>query len=76
MNLLCSPGTHPSGLQVAAMSAHPSPQIFVSYSHHDTGWREHLFADYVKSTLGVTRIWTDAWLRAGEQWEAEIERRL
>ena len=58
------------------MSAHPSPQIFVSYSHHDTGWREHLFADYVKSTLGVTRIWTDAWLRAGEQWEAEIERRL
>ena len=58
------------------MSTHPSPQIFVSYSHHDTGWREQLFADYVKSTLGVTRIWTDASLRAGEQWEAEIERRL
>lgn len=58
------------------MTSHPSPQIFVSYSHHDTGWRERLFADYVKSTLGVTRIWSDAWLRAGEQWEAEIERRL
>lgn len=58
------------------MLAHPSPQIFVSYSHHDTGWRERLFADYVKSTLGVTRIWSDAWLRAGEHWQAEIERRL
>lgn len=59
-----------------AMSVRPSPQIFVSYSHHDTRWREQLFADYVKSTLGVTRIWTDASLRAGDEWEAEIERRL
>ncbi len=58
------------------MTAHSPPQIFVSYSHHDSGWRERLFADYVKSTLGVTRIWTDAWLRSGEHWEAEIERRL
>lgn len=62
--------------QATAMPSRRTPQIFVSYSHHDAGWREQLFADYVKSTLGVTQIWTDASLRAGEQWQAEIERRL
>lgn len=58
------------------MPQRPPPQIFVSYSHHDAEWRQRLFADHVKSTLGVAQIWTDARLRAGDQWEAEIEQRL
>ena len=58
------------------MSQRPPPQIFVSYSHHDAEWRQRLFDEHVKSTLGVAQIWTDARLRAGDQWEAEIEKRL
>jgi serine/threonine protein kinase len=59
------------------MSERPPPQIFVSYSHHDAEWRQRLFTDHhVKSTLGVAQIWTDARLRAGDHWEAEIEQRL
>ena len=51
-------------------------EIFVSYSHHDTPWRQHLFDDYVGTTFGDCRIWTDAQLRAGDRWSEEIGRRL
>ena len=51
-------------------------EIFVSYSHHDSGWRERLFDEYLRTTFGDCRVWTDAQIRAGEQWNEEIERRL
>lgn len=53
-----------------------SQQIFVSYSHHDADWRAQLFDDALETTFGDCHIWSDAQLRAGEQWHAEIEHRL
>ena len=58
------------------MQARPPLEIFVSYSHHDSGWRERLFDEYLRTTFGDCRVWTDAQIRAGEQWSDEIERRL
>lgn len=57
-------------------AALPARQIFVSYSHHDAHWRSTLFDAYLDSTYGDCHVWSDAQLRAGEAWEAEIERRL
>lgn len=51
-------------------------EIFVSYSHHDREWCERLFDDYINTTFGDCRIWTDAQIRAGEHWNDEIQRRL
>ena len=51
-------------------------EIFVSYSHHDSGWRERLFDDYLHTTFGDCRIWTDVQIRAGDQWGDEINKRL
>lgn len=51
-------------------------EIFVSYSHHDAGWRERLFGDNLSTTFGDCRVWTDAQIRAGDDWLPEIERRL
>ena len=58
------------------MQAHAPLEIFISYSHHDSAWREHLFDQYLRSTFGDCRVWTDAQIRAGEQWNDEIESRL
>lgn len=58
------------------MGAAPPLQVFVSYSHHDTGWRERLFGDFVLTTAGDCLIWSDASIRAGDSWADEIERRL
>lgn len=58
------------------MSHTASPEVFISYSHHDNAWRLRLFDDYLPSTLGDCRVWADTQMRAGDQWEAEIERRL
>ena len=58
------------------MSNRPSPQIFVSYSHHDAGWRQQLFADDVPTTLGLAQVWTDTRIRAGDAWQSEIDQRL
>ncbi len=58
------------------MQARKSLEIFVSYSHHDSAWRERLFDPYLRTTFGDCRVWTDAQIRAGEQWSDEIERRL
>lgn len=52
------------------------PEIFVSYSHHDSPWRARLFDDYICTTFGDCRIWTDAQIRAGDRWDEEINRRL
>ena len=55
----------------------PMPlEIFVSYSHHDSAWRARLFDDYIATTLGDCRVWTDAQLRAGDRWQDEITLRL
>lgn len=58
------------------MPAHAQHEIFVSYSHHDRDWCRRLFDDYLSTTFGDCRIWTDAQIRAGEQWSDEIQRRL
>ena len=58
------------------MQARPPLEIFVSYSHHDSGWRERLFDEYLRTTFGDCRVWTDAQIRAGEHWNDEIESRL
>ena len=58
------------------MSNRPTPQIFVSYSHHDSGWRQQLFADDVPTTLGLAQVWTDTRIRAGDAWQSEIDQRL
>lgn len=58
------------------MQARQQLEIFVSYSHHDSAWRERLFDEYLRTTFGDCRVWTDAQIRAGEQWNDEIERRL
>lgn len=51
-------------------------EIFVSYSHHDRAWCERLFDEFVNTTFGDCRVWTDAQLRAGDQWDEEIGKRL
>lgn len=58
------------------MPAPTQHEIFVSYSHHDRDWCRRLFDDYLNTTFGDCRIWTDAQIRAGEQWSDEIQRRL
>ena len=59
-----------------AMQPRATHEIFVSYSHHDSEWCQRLFGDYINTTFGDCRIWTDAQIRAGEQWSEEIQRRL
>ena len=51
-------------------------EIFVSYSHHDDGWRSSLVSTYVTTTAGDCLVWSDSWLRAGDAWAAEIDQRL
>ena len=41
------------------MQARPPLEIFVSYSHHDSAWRARLFDDYIATTLGDCRVWTE-----------------
>ena len=58
------------------MPNHPPPQIFVSYSHHDTGWRQLLYAEDVPTPPGLAQVWTDTRIRAGDAWQSEIDQRL
>jgi hypothetical protein len=58
------------------MPASTPPQVFVSYSHHDDAWRRRLFGEFLPTTLGDCLVWSDAWLRAGDDWAGEIDRRL
>lgn len=51
-------------------------EIFVSYSHHDDAWRQRLIGDFVDTTFGDCLIWSDARIRAGDDWAAEIDRQL
>lgn len=51
-------------------------QIFVSYSHEDAAWTRRLFDEYINTTWGDCRIWTDAQIRVGQQWDAEIQQHL
>ncbi|MEP7283690.1 MAG: TIR domain-containing protein [Rubrivivax sp.] len=51
-------------------------EVFVSYSHHDAEWCQRLFDDYLHTTFGGCRIWTDAQIRVGEAWNEEIQHRL
>ena len=45
------------------MSHTASPEVFISYSHHDNAWRKRLFDDYLPSTLGDCRVWADTQMR-------------
>jgi hypothetical protein len=58
------------------MSQATLPQIFVSYSHHDSDWRAQLFDDGLETTFGDCQVWSDAQLRAGDRWREQIEQRL
>lgn len=58
------------------MPAQPPQQVFVSYSHHDVAWRDQLFSTHLSSTFGDCQVWSDAQLRAGEQWQQAIAERL
>ncbi len=58
------------------MSDLPSLQIFVSYSHHDADWRAQLFDDGLDTTFGDCHVWSDAQLRAGDQWREKIDGQL
>jgi tRNA A-37 threonylcarbamoyl transferase component Bud32 len=51
-------------------------EIFISYSHHDDAWREQLFDDYISTTFGDCRIWSDAQIRVGEHWNDQIQQQL
>ncbi len=51
-------------------------QIFVSYSHEDAAWTRRLFDEYISTTWGDCRIWTDAQIRVGQRWDAEIQSHL
>jgi serine/threonine protein kinase len=62
--------------EVKVVPERKPPGIFVSYSHHDAEWRQRLFGDYVSTTFGDCRVWTDAQIRAGDRWNEEIQRRL
>lgn len=55
---------------------HKPLQIFVSYSHHDSAWTRQLFDEYVPTTQGDCRVWSDAQIRVGDRWDDEIESRL
>jgi len=48
-------------------------QIFLSYSHKDGEWREHLIQ--MLDPYGLT-IWTDTEISPGKQWELEIKKGL
>jgi tRNA A-37 threonylcarbamoyl transferase component Bud32 len=69
-------GAAPRGAEGPSMPQARHHEIFVSYSHHDRAWCERLFDDYVNTTFGDCRVWTDAQLRAGDAWNAQIEARL
>ena len=58
------------------MPERPSLEMFVSYSHHDGEWRQRLFDDFIQTTFGDCRIWTDAQIRVGERWNDEIQQHL
>ena len=58
------------------MIEHKPLQIFVSYSHEDSAWIRRLFNEYIQTTFGDCRIWTDAQIRVGQQWGSEIQRHL
>lgn len=58
------------------MAEPDAPPFFVSYSHHDSDWRSHLFDTCLSTTHGDYLVWSDAWLRAGDAWRAQIEAQL
>lgn len=58
------------------MAEPDAPPFFVSYSHHDSDWRAHLFDTCLSTTHGDYLVWSDAWLRAGDAWREQIEAQL
>ena len=53
-----------------------APSFFVSYSHHDADWRAALFDRCIATTSGDCLVWSDAQLRAGDDWCPQIEAQL
>ena len=54
-----------------------SPKIFVSYSRKDKKWLERLQVHLKPlESDGVVDLWDDTEIKAGADWEAEIERAL
>ena len=53
-----------------------APQVFVSYSHQDTAWREALFDTVLRLPAGDCPVWSDGKLRAGDRWREQIDGQL
>lgn len=60
----------------AVMAEPERPEFFVSYSHHDDAWRRRLIDDFVSTTFGDCVVWSDARIRAGDDWAAAIDAKL
>ena len=50
------------------------PTVFISYSHMDEDWKDHLVSHLgVLQQEGLLELWDDRRIGAGEDWENEIE---
>ena len=50
-----------------------SARIFISYSHHDEGWKDQLVTQLkVLALEGLWDVWDDRHIAAGETWQPEI----
>ena len=50
-------------------------QLFVSYSHCDTKWRD-LLQTYLTALNSQVRVWDDTMILPGSEWQQEIEKSL
>ena len=50
-------------------------QLFVSYSHADTKWRD-LLQTYLTGLNSQVRVWDDTMIQPGSEWQSEIEKSL
>lgn len=55
----------------------PKPTIFISYSHEDEEWKNHLVNQLgVLQHQGLLEVWDDSRIGAGEDWHQEIQRTM
>ena len=53
------------------------PTIFISYAHEDVEWKDRLVKQLnVLEAEGILDVWDDSEIGPGQDWNAEIERRI